>query len=99
MNSRPLHPISSDPSDLNPLTPEHFLIGRLLTALPYPDVTDVTINRLDRFQLLQAIQQRFWKRWQADQPKPNLNLHQLQQPHKWKNSYTGESWHRHHGSA
>ncbi|KOX69476.1 hypothetical protein WN51_06560 [Melipona quadrifasciata] len=66
MNSRPLHPISFDPPDLNPLTPGHFLIGRPLTALPYPDVTDVTINRLDRFQLLQAFQQRFWKRWQAD---------------------------------
>ncbi|KOX74381.1 hypothetical protein WN51_00284 [Melipona quadrifasciata] len=78
MNSRPLHPMSADPPDLNPLTPGHFFIGRPLTALSYPDVTDVTINRLNRCQLLQAIQERFWKRWQADY------LHQLQQRHKWE---------------
>ncbi|KOX67398.1 hypothetical protein WN51_11267 [Melipona quadrifasciata] len=80
MNSRPLHPLSSDPADLNPLTPVHFLIGRPLIALPHPDVTDVKTNRLSRSQLLQAMQRDFWKRWQANY------LHQLQQRHKWKSS-------------
>jgi hypothetical protein len=32
LNSRPLTPISSDPTDLIPLTPSHFLIGNSLTA-------------------------------------------------------------------
>ena len=62
MNSRPLHPMSTDPADLNSLTPGHFLIARPLTALPHPDVTDVQINRLSRFQLLRAMYQHFWRR-------------------------------------
>ena len=66
MNSRPLHSVSADSVDLNPLIPGHFLIGRPLTALPYPDVTDVKTNHLSRFQLLQAMRRHFWKRWQAD---------------------------------
>ncbi|KOX80083.1 hypothetical protein WN51_08987, partial [Melipona quadrifasciata] len=70
MNSRPLHPMSSDPADLNPLTPGHFLIGRPLTALPHHDVTDVKTNRLSRFQLLQC----------------SSIFHQLQQRHKWRSS-------------
>lgn len=59
--------MSANPTDLNPLIPD-----RSVTALLYPDVTDVKTNRLNRFQLLQAMQQHFWKRWEADY------LHQLQ---------------------
>ncbi|XP_043259317.1 uncharacterized protein LOC122401315 [Colletes gigas] len=78
LNSRPLCPVSTDPTDLNPLTPGHFLTGSPLMDLPYPDVTDVKPTRLSRFQLLQAMSQHFWKRWQLEY------LHQLQQRHKWK---------------
>ncbi|XP_076660027.1 uncharacterized protein LOC143363307 [Halictus rubicundus] len=56
----------------------HFLIGGPLTAIPHPDVTDISVNRLSRFQLLQAMYQHFWKRWQKEY------LHHLQQRSKWK---------------
>lgn len=54
--------ISTDPADLYPLIPGHFLIERPLIALLYSDVA-VKTNRLSRFQ---AMQQHFWKWWQAD---------------------------------
>lgn len=41
LNSRPISPLSSDPSDLQPLTP--FLVGGPLTSLPEQDLTDVKI--------------------------------------------------------
>ncbi|XP_076377131.1 uncharacterized protein LOC117220354 [Megalopta genalis] len=78
LNSRPLHPLSSDPSDLNPLTPGHFLVGEALTALPHVHLLDTPRNRLNRFQLLQQMVQHFWKRWHQEY------LHGLQQRRKWR---------------
>ncbi|XP_078051700.1 uncharacterized protein LOC144477833 [Augochlora pura] len=78
LNSRPLHPLSTDPSDLNPLTPGHFLVGQALTAFPEADLTNVRQNRLTRFQLTQQMVQHIWKRWQRKY------LHGLQQRPKLK---------------
>lgn len=50
LNSRPLVSLSSDPSDLAPLTPGHFLIGDALTALSETNVSLVPINRLTRWR-------------------------------------------------
>lgn len=44
LNSRPLIPISSDPTDLNLLTPGDLLIGRPLTSLPSRALIDFTQN-------------------------------------------------------
>jgi hypothetical protein len=74
LNSRPITPLSSDPSDLKALTPGHFLIGDALTAPPEPDVSDLPGNRLSRYQLLEKMRQHFWK---------EEYLHQLQQRTKW----------------
>nr|CAI5835101.1 unnamed protein product [Callosobruchus analis] len=78
LNSRPLSPLSTNPSDLEPLTPSHFLIGRSMAACPDSDVLDVPTNRLDRYQLQQSIIQHFWKRWQREY------IPELQGRVKWK---------------
>ncbi|XP_076384469.1 uncharacterized protein LOC143263256, partial [Megalopta genalis] len=84
LNSRPLSPLSSDPTDLNPLTPEHFLIGTALTTLPSPDLRDIKDTRLNRYQLIQQMVQHFWQRWQRE------CIQQLQQRHKWQHSTTSK---------
>ncbi|XP_076661119.1 uncharacterized protein LOC143364992 [Halictus rubicundus] len=82
LNSRPLSPLSSDPTDLNPLTPGHFLIGTALTTLPSQDIRDIKVTRLNRYQLVQQMVQHFWQRWQKE------CIHQLQQRHKWQHPTT-----------
>lgn len=78
LNSRPLHPMSSDPDDYDVLTPGHFLIGEPLTTIPQRDVLETKTSTLTRWQLTHQIVQRIWKRWSADY------LHTLQQRRKWQ---------------
>ncbi|XP_058828022.1 uncharacterized protein LOC131687940 [Topomyia yanbarensis] len=66
MNSRPLAPLAEDTSDLSALTPAHFLIGCSLHSIPDPNLRDIPLNRLDRFQRLQEKAQQFWHRWRSD---------------------------------
>lgn len=66
LNSRPLTPMSEDPNELDVLTPGQFLIGQPLNAFPEEDVTMYAVNRLQRYQLLQQIVQRHWKRWKIE---------------------------------
>jgi hypothetical protein len=77
LNSRPLCPLSSDPSDIEPLSAGHFIIGRPLTALPEPSFDDRPLSALKRFQLIQALSQRFWTLWTRSY------LHTLQTRSKW----------------
>lgn len=89
LNSRPLTQISSDPNDLCPLTPGHFLIGQPLLALPETNLGNVPLNRLDRWQLVRQCYQSFWKRWTTEylstlqgrgkwfKPTPNLEVGDL----------------------
>jgi len=77
LNSRPICSISSDPSELDFLTLGHFIIGRPLNALPEINHDNMPLNRLKRWQAVEAITQRLWRKWQTDY------LHTLQQKGKW----------------
>jgi len=77
LNSRPLCALSSDPLDLEALTPGHFLVGSPLLSIPDPDVAHIPPNRLGYWQQVQELNQRFWKRWH------NEYLTILQQRYKW----------------
>lgn len=77
LNSRPIGALSSDPSEMDPLTPAHFLIGAPLVSVLEEDFVDVPMNRLSRWQLLKQMSQQFWNRWRKEY------LHTLQQRNKW----------------
>ncbi|XP_044262789.1 uncharacterized protein LOC123010153 [Tribolium madens] len=77
LNSRPLCPLNNDPNNLRSLTPGHFLTLEPLTAPPNPDLSHLKISNLSRWQLVQRMQQEFWKRWH------NEYLHTLYQRRKW----------------
>ncbi|CAG7818898.1 unnamed protein product [Allacma fusca] len=81
LNSRPLTPSSPDPSDLLPISPGHFLIGAPLEALPHPDLTELKINHLSRWQHVQQITQHFWNRWSQEY------LRMLQRRPKWNSTH------------
>ncbi|KAI5714707.1 hypothetical protein M8J77_004136 [Diaphorina citri] len=77
MNSRPLCPLSSDPSDPSVLTPAHFLHAEPISVLPARDVSQTPLNHLNRYELLNNLVQNYWKRWSAEY------LHNLQTREKW----------------
>ena len=77
LNSRPLAYVGTDPNDLTPLTPAHFLLQK-----PYTDVAmtteDHTIPKLvKRWHHLQTIMDRLWSRFVKEV------MPQLQPMNKW----------------
>lgn len=67
VNSRPIAPLTDDPTNLNALTPGHFLIGEALVRIPdETDFREIPENRLNRWQHLQRMTQHFWKRWHEE---------------------------------
>lgn len=83
LNSRPLWPISDDPSDPQPLTPAHFIIGKPILPQPVAeDVTDVEQNRLTVWGKRQKMIQQFWRRWREE------FLTEKQTRNKWYNVRT-----------
>lgn len=79
LNSRPLTPVSSDPHDLECLTPGHFLIGQPLLAIPLKSPPETTRRLANRFTLLDQCHQAFWRRWTCEY------LTTLQERSKWTN--------------
>lgn len=81
LNSRPLCPISDDPDDFEVLTPGHFIMLRAPLTLPHPDMREITMNRLSRYQLTQQLFQSFWDQWSHEY------LTRLQKRPKWKQQH------------
>lgn len=52
LNSQPITALSTDPNDFRSLSPGDFLIGEPLVAIPEPDIKNISINRLNRWELL-----------------------------------------------
>ncbi len=77
LNSRPLCALSSEPGDLDALTPGHFLIGSPLNNIPEPDITHIKQNRLGYWEQVRQMTQHFWRRWSQEY------LTSLQQRFKW----------------
>lgn len=80
LNSRPITPLSSDPNDLLPLTPGHFLTGGTMISLPDADLRSVSTSRLSSWQLAQQMKQHFWTRWHREY------LNELMTRNKWQSA-------------
>ncbi len=70
VNSRPLTYVSADPADLNPLTPNHFLIPMTARELaPIPTKEDLSITK--KWQQIHKTLDQFWGRF-LDEYVPTL---------------------------
>ena len=78
--SRPLTVPSSDPGDLDPLTPRHLLTMKSKIVMPPPgnfQKADVYLRR--RWKRVQYLSNVFWWRWRKEY------VHTLQERVKWNN--------------
>ncbi|GFX18780.1 integrase catalytic domain-containing protein [Trichonephila clavipes] len=66
LNSRPLSPLSSDPNDLNPLTPGHFLTNCAISSFPEPYTASDSLSYNSRWKLVQSLRDKFWNRWSTE---------------------------------
>lgn len=83
LNSRPLYPLSDNPTDYTALTPGHLLIGEPLINIPerlYRERVDT--HPLARWQHISVMRDRFWDRWSKEY------LQQLQVRQKWRRTAT-----------
>ncbi|XP_075157660.1 uncharacterized protein LOC142230928 [Haematobia irritans] len=80
LNSRPLSPMSQNPSELLPLTPGHFLRGSPLTAPPEStsNIQKENLSFLNRWRRLKSIHHIFSQRWKSEY------VTELQRRYKWK---------------
>ena len=66
INGRPLTYISSDTGDMEPLTPNHLLLGCGDALLPPGEFQDREINSRRRWRQSQVLAEHFWKRWRQE---------------------------------
>lgn len=78
LNSRPICPLTEDASDIEALTPGHFIAGDAINAVPEPSLIHLPDTRLSRYQLLRKMLEQFWERWSVEY------LQRLQEIVKWQ---------------
>ncbi|XP_064540794.1 uncharacterized protein LOC135430171 [Drosophila montana] len=78
LNSRPISPMSEDPTDLLALTPGHFLVGGPLLSATEPEIKENAASIINRWQRLKALQQQFCLRWKHEY------LLELHKRNKWQ---------------
>ncbi|GFT20722.1 uncharacterized protein TNCV_3847681 [Trichonephila clavipes] len=66
LNLHPLSPLSSDPNDLNPLTPGHFLTNCAISSFPEPYTASDSLSYHSRWKLIQSPPNNFWNRWSTE---------------------------------
>ena len=76
LNDRPITPVSSDPHDLDALTPNHILLLRRNPCSP-PDVFDESDKFKARWKLVHLLADEFWQRLTKEY------LPTLQERQKW----------------
>ena len=77
LNNRPLTPVSDDPNDLEPLTPNHLLLQKSNESLPLGTFNEKDCYSRRRWRQIQYLANIFWTRWL----KEYLPLLQVRQ--KW----------------
>ena len=77
VNSRPLTKLSESANDMEPLTPNHFLLARFCPAMPWTSVTK-GIDLRRRWRMVQSLMESFWRRWMREY------LPELQRRTKWR---------------
>lgn len=77
LNSRPIAPVSTDPNDLEALSPNHLLIYRPNLNVPFDTVADREINSRKKYRQVQVLANMFWNRWLRE------CLPSLTQRNKW----------------
>ena len=63
INSRPITPVSDDINDFQPLTPNHFLVGRPSLCQCQGKSTEKELNSKRKWKVTQALLEIFWKRF------------------------------------
>ncbi|XP_072043020.1 uncharacterized protein [Amphiura filiformis] len=77
MNSRPLTRVSSDPGDLNVITPNGLLLLKSNVTLPPGSFNERDVYARKRWRQIQYLTEVFWKRWTREY------LPMLQKRQKW----------------
>lgn len=79
LNSRPIHPLSDDPTDVQALTPGHFLVGEpIVLPPPFAVAEQPSSSGAKLWKERQHMLSHFWKRWQEEY------LVTLQERKKWR---------------